>query len=267
MENNTLDIPRRGINTLNILGILQIKLLIGLDRLKCGKSGCRGYMNDDNFEFRFQTENRLKEVTSKEVMQVDKLPWHELLAGDLSSEDEAVKAELRTYFKKLVPVNGRFVLLFKSKCGCPYAKIEAWSSEDSSRRHATASTNEGIVSAGIEARIKSGEDAICYICKEKYKNIFEIKQLPCSHFFHQECIDKSLKMDGICPLCDEWDDSWDERWIEDWDDSRDDFVLIWDLNESHMSYYYEEKALNAALIVYSPLKSASTRNPRLASKS
>ncbi|XP_074382031.1 uncharacterized protein At5g19025-like [Apium graveolens] len=202
------------VKLINIPGIVTVNLLLRLDRLKCGKSECRGYKNDDEFTYKIQTEKCLKEVTSKEVMQVDKLPLYEEFYADLSSED------FITEFKKVAPLNGRAVVLFKATCGCPYAKIEAWSSEDSRRRHATAS---------IEARIKSGEDAVCYICKKNYANISEIKQLPCSHFFHEECIDNAVKIDGLplCPLCDEWDESWDESWIEGWDKNQeDDFVMV-----------------------------------------
>ncbi|KAK1387702.1 hypothetical protein POM88_015880 [Heracleum sosnowskyi] len=214
---NTLDIQRRAINSLNIPGILKITLLVGLDRLKCGKSECRGFMNDDALEVKLQTENCLKDVTSKEVMLVDKLPWHELFVGDLSSKEKAIIVEFWTEMKKVAPLNGRSVVLIKAKCGCPYAKIEAWSSEYSRRRHAIASVKE---------RIKSGEEAICYICKEKHKNISEIKKLSCSHLFHKECIDKLLKIEDVCPLCDEWDESWDESWIEGWNDIQDDFVIV-----------------------------------------
>lgn len=132
------------INTLNIPGILKIKLLIGLDRLKCGKSECRGYINDDQIEFKFQTENCLKDVMSKEVLQVDKLPWHEQFVGNLSSDDKEIIAESMTEIKKVwkkcgAPLSGRIVGLIKTKCGCPCAKIEVWGSEYSRRRHAIAS--------------------------------------------------------------------------------------------------------------------------------
>jgi len=43
---------------------------------------------------------------------------------------ECLRAELR----KMAPVNGRAVLIFRSKCGCPIAKLEGWGPKRS-RRH------------------------------------------------------------------------------------------------------------------------------------
>lgn len=68
---------------------------------------------------------------------------------------------------------------------------------------------------------------VCYICKKNYANISEIKHLQCSHFFHKECIENSLKIDALCPSCDEWNESWDDSWTEGWDNSQDDYVMVW----------------------------------------
>ncbi|KAI3454050.1 hypothetical protein Pfo_010713 [Paulownia fortunei] len=60
----------------------------------------------------------------------------------------------------------------------------------------------GIVAAGTEKeRAVSGEDAVCCICLAKYVNNDELRELPCSHFFHKECVDKWLKINASCPLC------------------------------------------------------------------
>ncbi|CAA0821340.1 RING/U-box superfamily protein [Striga hermonthica] len=60
----------------------------------------------------------------------------------------------------------------------------------------------GIVAAGTEKeRVVSGEDAVCCICLTKYANNDELRELPCSHFFHKECVDKWLKINASCPLC------------------------------------------------------------------
>ncbi|CAN1148232.1 E3 ubiquitin-protein ligase At1g63170 [Linum perenne] len=47
----------------------------------------------------------------------------------------------------------------------------------------------------------SGEDAVCYICLKKYEDEEELKELPCGHVFHVECLDKWLKKNASCPLC------------------------------------------------------------------
>lgn len=60
----------------------------------------------------------------------------------------------------------------------------------------------GIVAAGTEKeRVISGEDAVCPICLGRYENNDELRELPCSHFFHKECVDKWLKINAVCPLC------------------------------------------------------------------
>jgi hypothetical protein len=64
------------------------------------------------------------------------------------------------------------------------------------------SGDAGVVAAGTEKeRVISGEDAVCCICLAKYTNNEELRELPCSHFFHKECVDKWLKINALCPLC------------------------------------------------------------------
>ncbi|XP_057461174.1 E3 ubiquitin-protein ligase At1g63170-like isoform X1 [Actinidia eriantha] len=41
----------------------------------------------------------------------------------------------------------------------------------------------------------------CCICLSKYKEKEEIRQLPCSHLFHNKCVDQWLKIISCCPLC------------------------------------------------------------------
>ncbi|KAG5523381.1 hypothetical protein RHGRI_035258 [Rhododendron griersonianum] len=68
-------------------------------------------------------------------------------------------------------------------------------------------TNSGISDGGVFAagtekeRVISGEDAVCCICLAKYAENDELRELPCSHFFHVECVDKWLKINASCPLC------------------------------------------------------------------
>lgn len=41
----------------------------------------------------------------------------------------------------------------------------------------------------------------CCICLAKYVNNDELRELPCTHLFHKECVDKWLKINASCPLC------------------------------------------------------------------
>ncbi|XP_020585328.1 E3 ubiquitin-protein ligase At1g63170 [Phalaenopsis equestris] len=60
----------------------------------------------------------------------------------------------------------------------------------------------GIVAAGTDKeRIISAEDAVCCICLTKYVDNDDLRELPCNHFFHLECVDKWLKINALCPLC------------------------------------------------------------------
>ncbi|MFS7936206.1 putative transcription factor C2H2 family [Helianthus anomalus] len=60
----------------------------------------------------------------------------------------------------------------------------------------------GILAAGTQnERAIAGEDAVCCICLAKYTDDDLLRELPCTHFFHTECVDTWLKMNASCPLC------------------------------------------------------------------
>ncbi|KAL8138697.1 hypothetical protein V2J09_004698 [Rumex salicifolius] len=66
----------------------------------------------------------------------------------------------------------------------------------------TDGSETGVVAAGTEKeRVISGEDAVCCICLAKYTENDELRELPCVHLFHKECVDKWLKINALCPLC------------------------------------------------------------------
>lgn len=70
------------------------------------------------------------------------------------------------------------------------------------KENSSGGVEGGIVAAGTEKeRVISGEDAVCCICLAKYANNDELRELPCNHFFHKDCVDKWLKMNATCPLC------------------------------------------------------------------
>ncbi|XP_054782995.1 E3 ubiquitin-protein ligase At4g11680-like isoform X3 [Prosopis cineraria] len=49
--------------------------------------------------------------------------------------------------------------------------------------------------------VLSTEDAECCICLCPYEDGAELRELPCSHHFHTDCIDKWLHINANCPLC------------------------------------------------------------------
>ncbi|CAO2815323.1 unnamed protein product [Amaranthus hypochondriacus] len=64
------------------------------------------------------------------------------------------------------------------------------------------SNKAGYLSNGTQdERVISNEDALCCICLAAYVDNEELRELPCSHLFHTECVDKWLKINASCPLC------------------------------------------------------------------
>ncbi|KAK9690317.1 hypothetical protein RND81_09G119400 [Saponaria officinalis] len=47
----------------------------------------------------------------------------------------------------------------------------------------------------------SRDDAACCICLEPYIENDDLRELPCLHVFHTECVDNWLKINASCPLC------------------------------------------------------------------
>ncbi|XP_042378861.1 E3 ubiquitin-protein ligase At1g63170-like isoform X1 [Zingiber officinale] len=71
-----------------------------------------------------------------------------------------------------------------------------------SERSLDGHSTDGILAAGTDKeRTISAEDAVCCICLAKYVDNDELRELPCTHFFHKECVDKWLKLNALCPLC------------------------------------------------------------------
>ncbi|KAK1365420.1 Anaphase-promoting complex (APC), subunit 11 [Heracleum sosnowskyi] len=85
----------------------------------------------------------------------------------------------------------------------PKHKFQLKRHGSSSSRDTTLGVDEGgIVAAGTEKERRiSEEDAVCCICLARYTNNDELRELPCSHFFHTDCVDKWLKINASCPLC------------------------------------------------------------------
>ncbi|KAG2691602.1 hypothetical protein I3843_08G016100 [Carya illinoinensis] len=85
----------------------------------------------------------------------------------------------------------------------PTYKFKLKKSRSGNDRESNSGVSEGgVVATGTEReRVISGEDAVCCICLGKYANNDELRELPCSHFFHKDCVDKWLRINALCPLC------------------------------------------------------------------
>ncbi|MCL7051263.1 hypothetical protein MKW94_027406 [Papaver nudicaule] len=74
-------------------------------------------------------------------------------------------------------------------------------------RGAATETIIGLPTYKFKMSDRNGDDqdtnseGLCCICLEKYADNDELRELPCAHFFHVDCVDKWLKKNGSCPLC------------------------------------------------------------------
>ncbi|KAF4378838.1 hypothetical protein G4B88_008308 [Cannabis sativa] len=110
-----------------LLAVLFVEFCCGSRSRKCDKPGCQGLKNAMEFDLKLQKEDAIKNG-SKEI---DRLPWK---GGSEANPDyECLRSELR----KMAPPNGRAILLFRTRCGCPVAKLEGWGPKRG-RRHKKA---------------------------------------------------------------------------------------------------------------------------------
>ncbi|KAI4311232.1 hypothetical protein MLD38_036142 [Melastoma candidum] len=96
-------------------------LLLSLprSRRRCHRPSCKALKRALEFDLQLQSEDQLRSGKAP-VEAVERLPWK---GGTENNPNyECLRAELR----KMAPVNGRAVLLFREKCGCPIAKLVGW---------------------------------------------------------------------------------------------------------------------------------------------
>ncbi|EPS68586.1 hypothetical protein M569_06183, partial [Genlisea aurea] len=109
--------------------VFSFEICFGHRSRRCGKRGCRGLKKAMEFDLQIQGEDLLRKWNgNKSVREVNDLPWKG------GAEDNPDYECLRSELRKMAPNNGRAVLLFRNKCGCPVAKLEGWAPKRS-RRH------------------------------------------------------------------------------------------------------------------------------------
>ncbi|KAL3505853.1 hypothetical protein ACH5RR_031235 [Cinchona calisaya] len=112
--------------------VIFFEICCGPRSRKCGKFGCKGLKKALEFDLQLQGEDFFLKLgnnnNNKAVKEIDELPWKG--GSELNPDYECLRAELR----KMAPPNGRAVLLFRAKCGCPIAKLEGWGPKRG-RRH------------------------------------------------------------------------------------------------------------------------------------
>ncbi|KAK1318979.1 Uncharacterized protein QJS10_CPB04g00634 [Acorus calamus] len=83
---------------------------------KCGNPYCQGLKKAVEFDIQLESEECVKYLppVPRDVLGVKPL--------ELGRDREELEAEL----KKMAPLNGRTVLIFRAPCGCPAGRMEVW---------------------------------------------------------------------------------------------------------------------------------------------
>ncbi|XP_042436115.1 uncharacterized protein At5g19025-like isoform X1 [Zingiber officinale] len=100
-------------------------------RRRCSRPRCRGLKKALEFDVQLQTEECIRSPDLAQTAawkEIDDLPWKGGQQGN-NPDYECLRVELR----RMAPSNGRAVLLFRARCGCPLAKLEAWGPKRSRR--------------------------------------------------------------------------------------------------------------------------------------
>jgi hypothetical protein len=109
-----------------------------LPRRRCRNPRCRGLRKALEFDVQLQTEEAVRSGGGSTIGGADAAMWREIEAlpwkgghGGSNPDYECLRAELR----RMAPLNGRAVLLFRNRCGCPVAKLEGWGAPKNKRRN------------------------------------------------------------------------------------------------------------------------------------
>ncbi|XP_058078185.1 uncharacterized protein At5g19025-like [Magnolia sinica] len=83
---------------------------------KCGNPYCKGLRKAIEFDIQLESEEcvRYMPPTPKDVYGTCPL--------ELGEDHKELEAEL----KRMAPLNGRTVLIFRARCGCPTGRMEVW---------------------------------------------------------------------------------------------------------------------------------------------
>ncbi|XP_078444944.1 ribosomal protein L34e superfamily protein [Wolffia australiana] len=90
--------------------------ILELSSRKCSNPYCRGLRNAVEFDIQLEPEECVKHLMPLSNDVIGSCPF------ELGKDHKELEAEL----KKMAPINGRTVLIFRSRCGCPRGRMEVW---------------------------------------------------------------------------------------------------------------------------------------------
>ncbi|KAI3716482.1 hypothetical protein L1987_67393 [Smallanthus sonchifolius] len=99
-----------------VIASIAVWEIFELKSRKCGKPDCKGLRNAVEFDIQLESEECIKYSLSKRAS------GYGVRQLELGKDHKELEAEL----KKMAPVNGRTVLIFRAPCGCPAGKLEVW---------------------------------------------------------------------------------------------------------------------------------------------
>lgn len=90
---------------------------------KCDNPNCRGLWNAPEFDIKIETEDSLKILNGSASVDGGESGLFEL--------GEDYNRELGAKLRKMAPLNGRAVLVFRAKCGCSAGRMVVWGQKKS----------------------------------------------------------------------------------------------------------------------------------------
>lgn len=103
---------------LSIIGaLIAVWLIVIITSRKCGNPNCRGLRKAAEFDIQLETEDVVKNSNSNSSNKTGTRKGLFELPRDHHQE---LEAEL----KKMAPLNGRAVLIFRARCGCSVGRME-----------------------------------------------------------------------------------------------------------------------------------------------
>ncbi|EYU32824.1 hypothetical protein ABFS82_14G049200 [Erythranthe guttata] len=101
-----------------LIGMI-LAMVIDIRLRKCGNPHCKGLRRAIEYDIQLESEECVKYAPSLSDVFQDENGAAEL---ELGQDRKELEAEL----KKMAPLNGRTVLIFRAPCGCPAGRLEVW---------------------------------------------------------------------------------------------------------------------------------------------